>query len=114
MKPSLRLLLTLLLILSLPLKGLASGELPAAPCPMQAAGMSMASEMLSDCCLDGDSTTAHELSCKPGQDCKAGSLYQLAGLTFSLPLPVPSRNSLYLPDTPLQQSPSGVWRPPRV
>lgn len=114
MKPGLRLYLVLLLILSLPLKGLAGIELPAPPCPMQAAGLATQVEAPGDCCLDGQTSALSEMPCKPGQDCKSGSLYQLVRIKFNLPTPTAERIAAYRDDALLSQTPAGVWRPPRT
>lgn len=114
MKPGLRLYLVLLLILSLPLKGLAGIELPAQPCPMQAAGMAMQVNPPGDCCLDAQGAALQEMSCKSGQDCKSGSLYQLVRVKFNLPAPRAERITAYHDDAPLSRTPAGVWRPPRT
>ena len=113
MKRYLRLCLVCLLSLALPLSGMAAVQMPADPCPMQAAGSAMSDAMLPDCCQDMGSASESGKSCKPGQECKTASLLQVslikAAALASSPLSI-SFSSAFMP----AQAPSGVWRPPRI
>ncbi|WP_248487999.1 hypothetical protein [Pseudomonas sp. CYM-20-01] len=107
----LRLVLVLLLSLTLPLTGMAGVPSSTEPCPMKMSGMPMMSDMSPDCCQDG---AEHGKACKPGQECKTGSLLQLSLAVLKAPLPSAyplrvSASSEFIPD----RTPSGVWRPPR-
>jgi hypothetical protein len=105
----LRRVLLLLLCLALPFSALQSIAAPAAPCPMQASGMSTLSNPAGDCCAD------HSKQCgKAGQPCQSASLLLMTlntapALPFSRPLLVMGSVELYS-----VQSVNGVWRPPRV
>jgi hypothetical protein len=113
MKRCLRLCLIFLISLALPLSGMAGIQAPAEPCPMSAAGMEMMDAMGQDCCQEMGSASEHGKPCKPGQECRTASLLQASTLkpavTLSSPMVV-SFSSDFLP----AQTPSGVWRPPRV
>ncbi|MGH8354371.1 MAG: hypothetical protein ACRERY_12715 [Pseudomonas sp.] len=113
MQRNLRLCLIFLICLALPLSGMAGIEAPTDPCPMQAAGMAMTGVMGQDCCHDMGSPSDHGKPCKPGQECKTGSMLQVSfvkpAARLSSPLAPPFSRD-FLPT----QTPSGVWRPPRV
>ncbi|MDH0729193.1 hypothetical protein N5F23_02155 [Pseudomonas sichuanensis] len=107
----LRLLTVLLLMLTLPLNGMAGIDSPVEPCPMQAMGMPMMSGMDHDCCQDQAPSHASK-ACKVGQECKTASTLQVSliepALTFATPRPDDSyAHSL------LTQVPADRWRPPR-
>ncbi|WP_025858742.1 hypothetical protein [Pseudomonas sp. CHM02] len=107
----LRVILVMLLSLTLPLAGMAGVPSSTEPCPMKMSDMQMMTDMSPDCCQD---SVEHGKACKPGQECKTGSLLQLslpvlkAPSTLAHPLLVGS-SSDFIPD----RTPSGVWRPPR-
>jgi hypothetical protein len=113
MKRYLRCCLIFLLSLALPLSGMAGIQAPTEPCPMKTAGMAMMGDMGQDCCHDMKSPSDHGKPCKPGQECKSGSLLQVSivkpATRFSSPLVL----SLFSDFLPIQ-TPSGVWRPPRI
>lgn len=113
MKACLRLCLIVLISLALPLSALA-GRVPVAePCPMQAMDPAMLDALDPDCCQDMDSHGEQGKPCKSGQDCKTGSMLQVATLK-----PDVTRSSS-LANTSLThefsaQPPAGPWRPPRA
>lgn len=111
MKGYLRLCLILLISLALPLSGMAGVAAPVEPCPMQTAGMAMMADMNQDCCHEMGKTADHGKPCKPGQECKSGSLLQVAVVKqpnrLSSPLAAP-----FINDCLPAKTPSGVWRPP--
>ncbi len=113
MKPYLRLCFIFLISLALPLSGVAGVVAPSEPCPMKAAGMAKMGDRGQACCHDMGSSSDHGKPCKPGQECKTGSMLQVSivkpPFTLSSPIVV-SFSSDFLP----AQTPSGVWRPPRV
>ena len=80
---------------------------------MQTMGMAMMDGMGQDCCHDMKSPTEHGKPCKPGQECKSGGMLQVS--IFKPPVTVfsPLVLSLISDSLPVQ-TPSGVWRPPRV
>ncbi|UVJ46553.1 hypothetical protein NVV94_14350 [Pseudomonas sp. LS1212] len=108
-----RLCLTFLISLALPLSGIAGIEAATEPCPMKTAGMAMMGDVEQDCCQDMGSPSEHGKPCKPGQECKTGGMLQVSivkpPVTLSSPSAAPF-SSDFLP----AQAPSGVWRPPRV
>lgn len=113
MKRYLRYCLILMLSLALPLSGMAGVQASTEPCPMEALGMAMMDDMGMDCCNDMKNPAEHGKPCKPGQECKTGGMLQVSvskpAVTRSSPAIVAfARNSLPV------QTPSGVWRPPRV
>lgn len=111
MKRYLRCCLIFLVILALPLSGMAGIEAPTEPCPMKAMGLGMMDDMGMDCCNDMKSPAEHGKPCKPGQECKTGGMLQVSiikpPVTLSSPVVVP-----FFGDFLLTQPPSGVWRPP--
>ena len=113
MKRYLRLFLIFLISLALPLSGMAGVQAPTEPCPMKTMGMAMMDDMGMDCCNDMKSPVEHGKPCKPGQECKAGSILQVS--MFKPPVTVfsPVAISFFTDSLPVQ-TPSGVWRPPRV
>lgn len=113
MKGYLRLCLILLISLALPLSGMAGVAVPVEPCPMKTSGMTMVGDMGQECCHDMAGASDHGKPCKPGQECKSGSLLQVLVVRTSPPLPTllaDSFTSDFLP----AKTPSGVWRPPCV
>lgn len=113
MKRYLRCCLIFLISLALPLSGMAGNQAPTEPCPMKTPGMAMMGDMGKDCCHDMNSPSDHGKPCKPGQECKSGSLLQVSFVKPATRLSSPLVLSLFSDFLPTQ-SPSGVWRPPRV
>ncbi|MCU1726101.1 hypothetical protein NTD86_03750 [Pseudomonas sp. 7P_10.2_Bac1] len=113
MKRYLRLCLIFVLSLALPLSGMAGVQAPAEPCPMQALGMKVMQEMGMDCCADSKAPSEHGKSCKPGQECKAGTMLQVSVIKPAISLRNPVTPALFSDAVP-STTPSGVWRPPRV
>ncbi|POA70816.1 hypothetical protein [Pseudomonas sp. DP16D-R1] len=111
MKRYLRFLL-ILFSFALPVVGMAGMQASAEPCRMDTAE-TMMDGMGPGCCQDSKSPSEHNNSCKPGQECKTGSLLQISVIkmpdAWSHPIGI-SFSSDSLP----QPTPSGVWRPPRV
>ncbi|NQD96957.1 hypothetical protein HP532_30305 [Pseudomonas sp. CrR25] len=108
MNTGLRLFLALLLILALPLNGMAGVDASATPCPMQAMGADL--DTAPDCCADLNDAGQ---PCKSGQECKTASLLQVALLKApvnSLSRLKPASHRPLLPSQTL----TGVWRPPRA
>lgn len=88
----LRLLTVLMLVLSLPLNGMAGVDSSVEPCPMQAMGMDRVAGMEHDCCQDQDQGQSSEhtsKACKVGQECRTASTLEVSllepALTFSTP-----------------------------
>lgn len=113
MKRYLRFLLIFLFSLALPLIGMAGMQASAEPCRMDAADMTMKDGHGSSCCQDSKSPSEHNKSCKPGQECKTGSLLQVSVIKMPVAWSHPIGISLSSDPLPLP-TPSGVWRPPRV
>ncbi|TVT83936.1 hypothetical protein [Pseudomonas sp. H3(2019)] len=113
MKRYLRCCLIFLISLALPLSGMAGIQAPTEPCPMKTTGMAMMSDMGQDCCNDMKSPTDHGKPCKPGQECKTGGMLQVLIIKPATRLSSPQVLSLFSDFLPAQ-TPSGVWRPPRV
>jgi len=113
MKRYLRFCLIFLISLALPLSGMAGVQAQTEPCPMKTMGMAMMDDMGMDCCNDMKSPVEHGKPCKPGQECKSGGMLQVS--IFKPPVTVfsPVVLSLISDSLPVQ-TPSGVWRPPRV
>lgn len=65
--PRVRLLLTLLLILVIPVQGMTAVVLLEQPCPMDHQDMEHGAK--APCCEDADSSMAKASGCKPGQEC---------------------------------------------
>lgn len=109
-----RRLIALLLMVTLPAYASAALSLPEV-CPMQSSMMEMA-DSGHTCCDSVDDAGGQpdeEHPCKPGQECKTGSLYQpefprSAQPFVAAPTVVPAVESLLL-----SRDPTGVWRPPR-
>jgi hypothetical protein len=113
MKRYLRCCLIFLISLALPLSGMAGVQAPTEPCPMKTMGMAMMGDMGQDCCHDMKSPSDHGKPCKPGQECKSGSLFQVSFVKPVTRLSSPLVLSLFSDFLPTQ-APSGVWRPPRA
>lgn len=117
MSDTLRRLIILLLMLSLPLSGMAGIESPAEPCPMQAMGMSMMAGMDHDCCQDQNSgkSSSHHVSkaCKAGQECKTATTLQVSLATPALTFATPRPSDSYAHSL-LSRAPPDRWRPPRA
>ncbi|MHC8322456.1 hypothetical protein ACYZT4_17495 [Pseudomonas sp. GB2N2] len=113
MKRYLRFCIIFMISLALPLSGMAGVQAATEPCPMKTMGMAMMDDMGMDCCTDMKSPSEHGKPCKPGQECKTGGMLQVSiikpPVTLSIPV-VLSISGDFLP----VQTPSGVWRPPRV
>jgi len=113
MKRYLRFFLIFMLSLALPLSGLAGVQAGAEPCPMKTMGMAMMDDMGMDCCNDMKSPSEHGKPCKPGQECKTGGMLQVSILKPPVTIFRPEVISFFSDSLPVQ-TPSGVWRPPRV
>jgi hypothetical protein len=113
MTRSLHFCLVFLISLVLPLSGMAGVQVQATPCPMQAAGMAKMADSTADCCQDMGSSSEHGKPCKSGQECKSASLLQVSAVKPAVTLACPVVISLSSNLLPIQ-TPSGVWRPPRV
>ncbi|MEB3438205.1 hypothetical protein [Pseudomonas sp. A2] len=110
-----RLLTILMLIMALPLNGMAGIDSATEPCPMQTMGMEMMAGMDHDCCQDQDLGKAgdHAKSCKVGQECRTASTVQLSFLTPGLTFAKPRPADTYAVGI-ATGSPPDPWRPPRV
>lgn len=113
MKRYLRFCIIFMISLALPLSGMAGVRAPTQPCPMKAMGMAMMDDMGMDCCNDMKTASEHGKPCKSGQECKSGGMLQVS--IFKPPVTVfsPVLLSFFSESLPVQ-TPSGVWRPPRV
>ncbi|EAN8120589.1 hypothetical protein ODI84_13750 [Pseudomonas putida] len=112
----LRLLTVLMLILALPLNGMAGVESSIEPCPMEAIGMDMMAGMDHDCCQDQELETSKphaSKACKVGQECRTASALQVSllepALTFSTPRPADTYAVSLV-----TRAPPDHWRPPRT
>jgi hypothetical protein len=113
MKACLRLFLVLLIIVALPVTGMAALQLSAEPCQMQ--DDSQVSEHVGHLLVaQDDDEHAHDGNplCESGHQCKSGSMLQSTvlkpGLGASLPLLVLSHSEFFP-----ARSGADVWRPPR-
>lgn len=113
MKRYLRFCIIFMISLALPLNGMAGVQAPTEPCPMKMMGMAMMDDMGMDCCNDMKSPSEHGKPCKPGQECKTGGMLQVSIFTPPVTVFSPVVNSFFSDSLPVQ-TPSGVWRPPRV
>lgn len=111
-----RLLAILLLVLSLPLNGMAGIDSTIEPCPMQAMDMEMLAGMVNDCCQyqDQEKSSQHaSKACKVGQECRTASTLQVSllepPLTFSISPPVDTYAVSLV-----TRAPPDHWRPPRI
>ncbi|WP_294167168.1 hypothetical protein [Pseudomonas sp.] len=109
----LRFCLIFMISLALPLSGMAGVQAPTEPCPMKTMGMAMMDDMGMDCCNDMKSPSEHGKPCKPGQECKTGGMLQVSILKPPITVFSPVVLSFSSDSLPVQ-TPSGVWRPPRV
>ncbi len=111
MLPRIRRLIALLLMVTLPAYASAALSLPQV-CPMQASMMDMADA----CCESADDDggqPGEEHPCKPGQECKTGSLFQPKFPRFAQPFVAAETVVLAVESLLLSRDPTGVWRPPR-
>ena len=99
--------------LALPLSGMAGVQASIEPCPMKTMGMTIMDDMGMDCCNDMKTLSEHGKPCKPGQECKAGGILQVATFKPSVAVYSPVVPSFFSDSLPAQ-TPSRVWRPPRV
>jgi hypothetical protein len=113
MKRYLRFCIIFMISLALPLSGMAGVQAPTEPCPMKTMGMAMMDDMGMDCCNDMKSPSEHGKPCKPGQECKTGGMLQVSIFKPPVNLFSPVVLSFSSDSLPVQ-TPSGVWRPPRV
>jgi hypothetical protein len=113
MKRSLRYFIIFMISLALPLSGMAGVQAPTEPCPMKTMGMAMMDDMGMDCCNDMKSPAEHGKPCKPGQECKTGGMLQVSIIKPPVTRSSPVVLSFFSDSLPVQ-TPSGVWRPPRV
>ncbi|BBP77338.1 hypothetical protein CCU68_25185 [Pseudomonas gingeri NCPPB 3146 = LMG 5327] len=114
MKRYLRFCLLLVISLALPLSGMAGVRVSAEPCPMEMAGKTTMDGMGPDCCQEAkNGAIEHGKLCKPGQECKTASMLQVSVIKPPISLSLPAVISFSSDLLPLQ-TPSGVWRPPRV
>ena len=112
----LRLLLVMMLILTLPLNGMAGVASSTEPCPMETMGMETMAGMEHDCCQDPDQDKSNQHAsnaCKIGQECRTASALQVSllepALTFSTPRPADTYAVSLV-----TRAPPDHWRPPRV
>jgi hypothetical protein len=113
MKRYLRFCLIFMISLALPLSGMAGVQAPTEPCPMKTMGMAMMDDVGMDCCNDMKSPSEHGKPCKSGQECKSVSILQVSIFKPSVTVISPVVLSFFSDTLPVQ-TPSGVWRPPRV
>ncbi len=99
--------------IALLLSGMAGSDLRAEPCPMKAAHVALMEDVNIDCCNDMKSHSEQGKACKPGQECKTGGMLQVSILKLLVSLFSPVAISFFSDSLPVQ-TPSGVWRPPRV
>lgn len=86
--------------------------MPAEPCSMQGEDQQVQAAAESPCCEDMDQGLSSKSHCKPGQECKTGSLLHIALIKPLTPLASPLQT---LHSQPLlQRAPVPLWRPPRV
>lgn len=115
-----RLLLTLVLCLLMPLQGFAALQGLAVPCPMQA-GMSMnvdiadmvdLADALEDCCNDAATLERTGELCKPGQSLHGPAVWlpPFAPLEFQVQVASSLREPVWRMHPPGQ--PPRLWRPP--
>jgi hypothetical protein len=113
MKRYLRYCIIFMISLALPLSGMAGVQAPTEPCSMKTMGMATMDDMGMGCCNDMKSRSEHGKPCKPGQECKTGGMLQASILKPAVTVFSPVVLSLLSDSLPVQ-TPSGVWRPPRV
>lgn len=125
MKSLLRLCLFLLFSVTLPVNAMAHLLMSVEPCAMHGSQMpsiavaddahshGMSDQMASrDACCDAKTQMEHKQPCKPGLDCKAGSLLQVGSSKSSLPL-IGQPGPFPLSFTPLPGTSEPLWHPPR-
>lgn len=114
-----RLLTILLLVLSLPLNGMAGIDSPIEPCPMQAMDMEMMAGMEHDCCQDQDQGKSSQhaskasKACKVGQECRTASTLQVSLLEPQLTFSTAPPADAYAVSL-VTRAPPDHWRPPRA
>src|SRR5574338_384201 len=110
-----RRLIALLLMVTLPAYAWAALGLPEA-CPMQTAPMVEMASVGHACC---DHASGHHGQpgkhhpCKPGQECKVGSLYQPEFPHVPQAFVADATVASTAESSLLSRDPAGVWRPPR-
>lgn len=111
-------LIALLLIVTLPAYAWAALGLPEA-CPMQTVPAAEMTATGHACCEvaeaanDESPLPGNSNPCKPGQQCKTGSLYH-PQVPPTARVPVKSGTLVAATEIPiLSRDPTGVWRPPR-
>jgi len=114
-----RRLIALLLIVTLPAYAWAALALPEA-CPMQAAPAAEMSDAGHACCEAAEAASdkspqpGKSNPCKPGQQCKTGSLYHQQ-VPRAAQASVAHDVIAAVAETPvLSRDPAGIWRPPRI
>ncbi|MBI1907269.1 MAG: hypothetical protein HYS20_13710 [Rhodocyclales bacterium] len=113
-----RRLIALLLIVTLPVYAWAALGLPDA-CPMQVEAVAQAGEIGNDCCAsvesddDASSEPTERTPCKPGQQCKTGSIHPPYLPTTAQAHAAPATIVAFAESPLLSRSPAGIWRPPR-
>lgn len=115
---TLKRLTAMLLILALPVYAWAALGVTWV-CPMDAVPMAGMTGAGHACCdvAKASAESAQDRSdkahpCKPGQECKAGSLYE-PQLSRTGESPVAADGVIATPESPvLSRDPTGVWRPP--
>jgi hypothetical protein len=112
---TLRLLLTLLLSLALPINGYAALVVVTPCCPMQpASGMASMPTGQPCCCHPDERDTKHRAPCKCDQTCKTSNTYP-ATVAYSVFFPfVYQQSVLQVSVQAISFDASGVWRPPRL
>ena len=99
--------------LALPLSGMAGVQASIEPCPMKTMGMTIMDDMGMDCCNDMKTLSEHGEPRTPGQACKAGGIFPVSTFKPSVAVFSPVVLSFFSDSLPAQ-TPSRVWRPPRV
>lgn len=113
-----RRLIALLLIGTLPAYAWAALGLPEA-CPMRTMPAAEATAAVHACCEIGAAANDESPQpgksnpCKPGQQCKTGSLYHLQVPTPARVDVTPSTLAVATEISVPSRGPTGVWRPPR-
>jgi len=105
----LRTLLSLLLLITLPVYGMAGLNVDTkSPCPMQ---MDANTKAQHPCCAD-----QHDGSnpCKPGQECKTAGLFPLMAARSAPVLPVAEFSPLTANAQTMPRHSNLIWHPPRL
>jgi len=85
-------------------------------CPMQSVSMIEMADADHPCCDPADGGQGQpdgQNPCKPGQECKTGSLYQPAFPRAAQPVVAAAVVVSAVESLLLSRDPTGVWRPPR-